>query len=305
MVGAGVRCVYLLTLGWEHLPKSWSVHGAPPHERLVEPVPGVLVQVDGGWLLLDTGFNPSLIRDPALFRRFHGTFFEILPVLPPGEGDPLLEALGGVGIGLEDIAAVGVSHLHNDHAGGIRHFAGRVPVHLQRSELDYAMANPVEAERNGIYRIDFDDPAVDWRLGDGDTEIAPGVTAIRTAGHTPGHQSFVVRYDESVGGGGFVFAFDAADLQENIDGELPVGGVIGCDPQETVAHIRRLKAIARAEGLRLVPGHDPQVWPVLSEELAVSGGRPAPASPRLEVRPGAEGSASGTGSPPSAPLLME
>ena len=27
-------------------------------------MPGVLLQVDGGWLLLDTGFNTALIRDP-------------------------------------------------------------------------------------------------------------------------------------------------------------------------------------------------------------------------------------------------
>ena len=114
---------------------------------------------------------------------------------------------------------------------------GRVPVHLQRSELDYPMTHPVAAERNGIYRIDFDDPTIDWRLADGDVEIAPGVTAVRTAGHTPGHQSFVVRYDKSVRHGGFVFAFDAADLQENIDHELPIGGVVDCDPEETVEQI--------------------------------------------------------------------
>jgi glyoxylase-like metal-dependent hydrolase (beta-lactamase superfamily II) len=249
MAATGVRRVVLVTLGWEDLPKQWSVHGAPPEERLVEPVPGVLLEVDGGWLLLDTGFNPSLIRDPPLMRRFHGRNSGIVPSLPPGDGDPLLDALEKVGIGLEEIHAVGVSHLHNDHAGGLRHFAGRVPVHL-------------------------DDPAIDWRLADGDEEIAPGVTAVRTAGHTLGHQSFVVRYDPSVGSGGFVFAFDAADLQENIDHELPIGGVVDCDPQETVEQIRRLKAIAAAEGLRLVPGHDPVVWPGLTEELALRRGVP-------------------------------
>ena len=134
------------------------------------------------------------------------------------------------------------------------------------------MTHPVAAEHNGIYRIDFDDPTIDWRLADGDVEIAPGVTAVRTAGHTPGHQSFVVRYDASVGRGGFVFAFDAADLQENIDHELPIGGVVDCDPEETVERIRRLKAIAATEGLTLVPGHDPVVWPRLTDELASHSG---------------------------------
>ena len=36
---------------------------------------------------------------------------------------------------------VAVSHLHNDHAGGLRHFAGRVPVHAQRAELEFGLAD--------------------------------------------------------------------------------------------------------------------------------------------------------------------
>ena len=68
-----VRRIILLTLGWEELPKSVSVYGAPEDQRLREPVPGVLLQTDGGWVLLDTGFNTALVRDPALYRRFFPT----------------------------------------------------------------------------------------------------------------------------------------------------------------------------------------------------------------------------------------
>jgi len=267
----GVKRVVLLTLGWVELPKSWSVYGAPPEQRLREPVPGVLVEVDGGWVLLDTGYNPVLVRDPELRRRFHDRLGAIVPFLPPS-ADPLLDALATAGLDVDGIAAVAVSHLHNDHAGGIRHFAGRAPVHLQRDELTFGLSP--EAEGHGIFRIDFDDRAIDWRLADGDAEVAPGITAIKTAGHTPGHQSFIVRYDDSLGGGGFVFAFDAADLAENIQHELPIGGVVGCDPAETVHHIRRLKAIAASAHLRLVPGHDPDVWPRLTHDLDAAGGIP-------------------------------
>jgi glyoxylase-like metal-dependent hydrolase (beta-lactamase superfamily II) len=262
-MGGGVRRIVLLTLGWEELPKSVSVHGAPPGERLKEPVPGVLLECDGGWLLLDTGFNTALIRDPALRRRFYPSV-EYLPVLP-GAGEPLEEALAGAGIDLADIHLVAVSHLHLDHAGGLKHFAGRVPVHAQRAELEYGLSGHPGPERNSIFRIDFDDPRIDWRLADGDAEIASGVTAVLTAGHTPGHQSFVV---DLADGGGFVFAFDAADLTENIEHELPIGGVIGVDPAETVEPIRRLKRIAAERGYRLVPGHAPAVWPRLTAELA-------------------------------------
>ena len=270
--GRGVRAVVPLTLGWEDLPKSWSVHRAPPEVRLREPVPGVLVGLDGGWFLLDTGFNPPLIRDPALYHRFHGRNHDIFPELPPGRDDPLESAMAAVGVGLDEVVAVAVSHLHNDHAGGLRLFAGRVPVHAQRREVEYGLGGHPEPERNGIFRIDFDDPEIDWRLADGDVELAPGVTALATYGHTPGHQSFAVELDdrlaEQAGVGGFVFAFDAADLQENIDQELPIGGFIDVDPEETVEQIRRLKAVAAERGLRLVPGHDPEVWPAFSEEAA-------------------------------------
>jgi N-acyl homoserine lactone hydrolase len=264
-MGTGVRRIVLLTLGWEDLPKFVSVHGTPPEERLREPVPGVLLQCDGGWLLLDTGFNPALITDPQLRRRFHGDP-AFRPILP-GLGEPLEDALAAAGIHFDEIRAVGLSHLHNDHAGGLRHFAGRVPVHAQRAEVEFGLGDHPVPERHALFRIDYDDPAIDWRLADGDTDIAPGVRAILTAGHTPGHQSFVVDVDDSVGGGGFVFAFDAADLTENIERELPIGGRVNVSPEATVEPIRRLKAIAAERGYELVPGHDPVVWPALTRCL--------------------------------------
>lgn len=255
-----------VTLGWEDLPLSVSIEGAPDTERLVEPVPGVLVRCSGGWVLLDTGFNPALIRDPALRRRFHpGTRF--LPILPEGPGDPLEQALKEVGLALGDVAAVGVSHLHSDHAGGLRHFAGGVPVHLQRRELDFALRQHPVPSHHGMHRIDFDDPALDWRLAEGDSEIAPGVTAVLTAGHTPGHQSFMIEFDESVGGGGVILAFDAADLRRNIDEEVAIGGRVDATPEEAIEQVRKLKSLAAARGYELVPGHDPVAWPEFTTSM--------------------------------------
>jgi N-acyl homoserine lactone hydrolase len=266
--GSGIREIVLLTLGWEDLPRAVSIEGAPSQERMREPVPGILLHADGGWLLLDTGFNTALLHDAALRRRFHGrpTYRAILP----GPGEPLEEALSHAGIEISEVRAVGLSHLHVDHAGGLRHFTG-VPVHCQRRELEFGLT--AEAERHAIYRVDFDDPAHDWHLADGDVEIAPGVTAILTAGHTPGHQSFVVDLDESVGGGGFVFAFDAADLTENIEQEVSIGGRVDATPEECIEQVRRLKAMAAERGYPLIPGHDPVVWPALTGELSARFGR--------------------------------
>jgi glyoxylase-like metal-dependent hydrolase (beta-lactamase superfamily II) len=258
------------------LPKSVSVYGDGSGERLREPVPGILLQADGGWVLLDTGLNPALVRDGPLRRRFHSGDHGI-EVFLPGPGDPLEEALDAVGLGVGDITVVALSHLHNDHAGGVRHFTGLgVPVHIQRQELDYGLSAHPGPELNGMIRVDYDDTAVNWRLADGDIEIAPGLTAVLSPGHTPGHQSFVVDLDESVGGGGYVFAFDAADLVENIDREVAVGGFIDCSPEDTVESIRRLKAVSARRGYPLVPGHDPVVWPALTEEFAVRWPAPHP-----------------------------
>lgn len=265
---SGVRRIILLTLGWEDLPKSVSVHGDSSGERLREPVPGVLLQTDGGWVLLDTGFNTALIRDPYLARRYYPSL-EYRPVLP-GPGEPIEQRLAEVGVDIDQIHAVAVSHLHVDHAGGLKLFAGRVPVHAQRRELDYGLSNHPEPEKHAIFRVDFDDPRIDWQLADGEAEIAPGLTAVPTYGHTPGHQSFVVRLDDSVAGGGppgYVFAFDAADLTENIEHELPVGGFIDVAPEETVEPIRRLKKLAADKAYPLIPGHDPHAWPEMTEHF--------------------------------------
>jgi len=249
------------------LPKTVSVWGDRSGERLREPVPGVLCQYDGGWLLIDTGLNPPLLRDPSLYGRFFGRDPSVVPLLP-GDGDPLQQELARAGVSVGDITTVAVSHLHYDHAGGLRHFAGRVPVHVQKAELEYGLSAPPGPEQNDMFRVDYDDPRIDWYIASGDTEIVPGVTALSTPGHTPGHQSFIVELEGKTPPGGFLFACDAADLQENLDKEVPIGCLMHGTAAGAVETIRHLKAVGVERGLRVVPGHDPAAWPALTEELA-------------------------------------
>lgn len=282
MVRTGVRRVVPLTFGWEHLPKSVSVSGADPAEMIRCPVPGVLCEVDGGWVLLDTGFNGAFLRDPPLRRRFHDSLDRYRAELPDDTTDPLVAAFDRVGLDPSIVTDVAVSHFHLDHSGGLRWFTGQATAHAQRRELDHVLgANHPEPERQAIFRVDVDDPAIRWQVADGDAEVAPGVTAILTAGHTPGHQSFVVDLDteaaEAAGTRGYVFAFDAADLQENLDDELPVGETIGVPNEASLDAIRRLKAIAAERGYRLLPGHDDVVWPAFTRELGYP--YPTPAEP--------------------------
>jgi glyoxylase-like metal-dependent hydrolase (beta-lactamase superfamily II) len=287
-----LRRLIPLVVGWERLPKAYSVHGDRSGLRLVEPVPVVLLDTDDGWTLLDTGINTALMRDRPLYRRLHGRNHEIVPVLPPGNGEPLAQALAGHGLVLADISRIYLSHLHNDHAGGLRLFDRSIPVWIQRRELEYGMSDHPFPERHGMFRIDYDDPDIDWRLLDGDCELVPGVSAVLTPGHTPGHQSFVVDLPRERG---YVLAFDAADLRENVERELPVGGFVHCRAEDTIAPIRRLKQIAAEKEYEIIPGHDPEVWPALIETLTPGapnpvappelGGPQRPPPPRLPSRP--------------------
>jgi glyoxylase-like metal-dependent hydrolase (beta-lactamase superfamily II) len=261
----GVRQVIPLTFGWEHLPKTVSVLGADPTVRLREPVPGVLLEVDGGWFLLDTGFNTPILLDEMLRRRM--VHMDIEDELVGEEGDAIERAFELVDVDPADVVEVAVSHLHYDHAGGIRWFAEHAPIHCQRRELEFALAQE-SPEQLAFSRIDFDDARIDWRLGDGDEELAPGITAVATYGHTIGHQSFVI---DLADGGGFVFAFDAADLQENIDNEWAPGHFVDDDEEQAIESIRRLKAIAAEKGYPLIPGHDPDAWPAFTERMGVTG----------------------------------
>ncbi|CAN5691294.1 N-acyl homoserine lactonase family protein [soil metagenome] len=268
-----VRRVIPLTYGWEHFPKAISTPKGSDRGRVMrQPVPGLLIDVGDGYILLDTGFNAAVVRDPFLYERYWGPpqramgIEQIVELAGPPDRDPLLAAFELVDVDPADVVAVVVSHFHNDHSGGVRVFADHAPIHVQRREFDFAFGDPRTAENEYMHAVDFDHPRLDWRKADGDVEIAPGVTALLSVGHTPGHQSLMVEMPD---GTGYVFAADAADLMENIDDETPVSTITGQDPDVTIEAIQRLKAISAERGFRLVPGHDPVVWPAFAAELGV------------------------------------
>ncbi len=251
-VAEGLIC---LTLAWDQMPESVSLEGGS--DRILrEPVCAILVLTSMGWVLLDTGTDA---------RRFRGENPDRDLYAPAGlpefltDGDPLVDALADHGLEPSDIAVAAVSHLHFDHSGGLRHLAAAgVEVCIQRNELEFAMNG---AGREDAYlREDYDDPAIRWRLLDGDAAIAPGVDAVSTPGHTPGHMSYRVTTAERT----WLFAMDAIDLQAGID----LDRVVGTWAREQDAPLvrsshDRLTRLAREGDARLVAGHCPETWPPL------------------------------------------
>jgi N-acyl homoserine lactone hydrolase len=247
--------LHCLLLGWELCPESVSLeHGS--HERILRlPIIGILARSPAGWVLLETGCDPRPYRGVTE----HDVYRAGLPEFPTA-GDPLLEALAGRGLTPDDLAAAAVSHLHLDHAGGLRHLAGRLPVAIQARELAFARERAGRAQ--AYLREDYELDGLEWRVLDGDAEIAPGVDAVFTPGHTPGHMSYRVRMGET---GTWLFAVDAIDLARGVREDRAIG--YSADPAEAPlrrASHDRLVELAAVEGARLVPGHCPETWPALS-----------------------------------------
>jgi N-acyl homoserine lactone hydrolase len=142
----------------------------------VEALDGFLVALADGLLLFDTGIG---LGDPETEAHYR-------PVRVPFDA-----ALAAAGARREQVTAVANCHLHLDHAGGNPELPGR-PVLVQRAELELARAGGHTFD----HLVDF--PGVDYRVLDGETEVAPGVALIPTPGHTAGHQSLLV---ETAGGG--------------------------------------------------------------------------------------------------------
>ena len=85
-----------------------------------------------------------------------------------------------------DVACVINTHLHYDHCGGNRLFAG-VPIHVQARELADARSLDNYTIREWI---DFD--GVKYVEHEGEAELLPGIRLLPTPGHTDGHQSVLV-----------------------------------------------------------------------------------------------------------------
>jgi glyoxylase-like metal-dependent hydrolase (beta-lactamase superfamily II) len=252
MSASQARRMFLLQFGAEPSPKSISVRGGP--DRIIWcPIIGIAVETEAGWLLLESGIGRSFLEDSSARPAIYASTEQ-----PWGlEGDPLVTALAEVGLRPQDFALAAASHLHVDHAGGLPTLAqAGVPVCVQRDEL--AFARDRAGLEHAYYAPDYSGARIAWRELEGDGELAPGVWALATPGHTPGHMSYRVDLPNT---GTWLFAVDAADLSENLDDRVPPGWT--ADPGDADrAEASLLRLLGEAERLhaRLVPGHDQVFW---------------------------------------------
>lgn len=266
--------LFFLQYGAERVSKNLSLAGGP-HHLYWEPLIGVLVETSAGWILLDTGMSRAAHEDEANAAAYRSGCVGALnedepwhfyPVPPEGVcnwgkgGDPLVTALAEVGLKPADIALAAVTHMHVDHSGGIPTLArAGVPIAVQRRELEFVRSGAVGTPE-GFFQLDWTEPGTNWRVLDGDAELAPGVFALSTPGHTPGHQSFRVELPDT---GSWIYSGDAADLAQNYLDRVPCGSYAGgteSDELNARVSLERLLEVAKETDARLIPGHDQLVF---------------------------------------------
>src|SRR6201987_2132839 len=100
--------------------------------------------------------------------------------------DPHLRPLSEQDFDLSGIDIVVNTHLHFDHCGGNRLFAGR-PIYVQGRELDDALGEDGYTIREWV-----EAPGVRYVPVDGELELLPGLRLVPAPGHTRGTQVVVI-----------------------------------------------------------------------------------------------------------------
>jgi N-acyl homoserine lactone hydrolase len=216
-----------------------------------------------GTVLIDTGFHPdaseSLRKD---FGTLMGLFFRGLTPADP----PFDEQLHAVGIGTGEVERVLMTHLHVDHTSGMRLLPNAKFV-CTRDEWEATKARSAAGKGYVAHHlppesrtalVDFEASGEPYGpfsktidlFGDGSIRL------ISTPGHTPGHQSVLLRVS---GGGEVLVVGDAVytlrSLREEI---LPL---ITAGDKDYLRSLRELKAFSEQHPeATIVPSHDPTAW---------------------------------------------
>jgi len=214
-------------------------------QRVDTPVFTYLVDTGQGLVLLDTGCSRQLMTAPATILG--DSVSELTPVMNPSR-DYITVQLDRLGIDPKTIDVVMSSHLHFDHAG-----ANSDPVWshaefwIQRAEWEATRTSPRHYPDSGL-----NPPAgATLKLLDGDAEVAPGVDLIATPGHTPGHQSLMVRFPT---GSGIFITSDAVYTRSHYDVDH-LGAAV--DRTASAQSVTRIQRLCQEHNLHPFFSHDP------------------------------------------------
>lgn len=270
------------------VPKPiWSKRlPADDRNRIPQAARVLLVDLDDGRKgLLDSGCGPAG-NFPDKERELSGL----------GPGWPLRDALAAEGLRPDELDFVAFTHLHWDHAGSlVSPLAAEVFPRAQFFVHEFEWADALSG--NELLYKSYPAPIVQALRGlpegrvrlltDEHPEIAPGLRAVRSGGHTRGHSTLVADAPEVRTATGWrrfplaVMAGDVCPTQHNL--RMVFQTSYDTFPLDTRAWKRNwLPRLAAAGGLLLFD-HDPDLFGALiradeREEFAVHERFPEPAA---------------------------
>lgn len=241
----GTARIDMLSDGHLVLPPEFSLGGMAPDE-----LPDFVARHGLSMDVLEPPCNITLLRDGprnVLFDIGAGPdFMDTVGKLP--------DALDALGLAPEDITHLVITHAHPDHIWGLlddfdEPFLPNADVLMGRREWDYWMdpdtINSIGAERQSFVvgaQRRLEEIAGIVELFDDGAEILPGLRAVETPGHTPGHMAFVV---ESAAGG--LMILGDAIANDHIAFERP-GLPSSSDQNPDMAAATRLALLDRITG---------------------------------------------------------
>ncbi|WP_270889653.1 N-acyl homoserine lactonase family protein [Pedococcus sp. 5OH_020] len=229
--------VHTIRLGTIRADKSGTVYGYPLGTVLDVPVWAAAIEGAGRKILVDTG-----IRDAAKWSRVDPH------TIAPEE--TIDAALAELGWRRRDVDTVINTHLHYDHAENNLAFP-HAQFYVSHEEWQWA-ADPSSAQA-WAYDIEWTDDdltVMNYHLVSRDHyDVVPGLRIIQTPGHTPGHQSVLVRTAEGV----LCVSGDAACMMENLTTPTPPGTHVG-----SAVSLASLKKISDVSD-RILMNHDPDL----------------------------------------------
>jgi N-acyl homoserine lactone hydrolase len=170
------------------------------------PINVYVIEHANGLLLFDTGQDRASVTDEAYFPSgFTGVLYDRLARFHIGEQETLTAQLATLGYAPADVDTAILSHLHQDHMGGLRELGG---ADLLVAAAEWAELSKPAPEPRGFLRAHIQLPGLKWHqirfeptddpalepftrsldvMGDGSLVLLP------TPGHTPGSLSLLIR----------------------------------------------------------------------------------------------------------------
>lgn len=234
------------------VPKPLWERRAPADEknRIAMTMRPLLVERAGLRILIDAGCGDKMSEKESTIYGMDRAF-------------NLTHSLAEHGLTADDIDIVIASHLHFDHAGGFTMRVGDGPVvprfpkaryYIRRAEYDDA-THPHERNRASYFLENYV-PLVDAGVvtfNDEDVEVLPGISVVRTGGHTMHHQ--LIRIESE--GQTAIFTADLMPTTAHVDEPW----IMGYDlyPMDTLAFKRTFVQEAIEREYVIFFEHDPQV----------------------------------------------